>query len=65
MADFVVPSLLFLLFTVFSAVGAFFITAQYRGRATAVVAALLTLFFFAALFLAVLAILPEGSLSGR
>lgn len=65
MADFVVPSILFLLFAVLSAVGAFFITAQYRGRATAVVAALLTLFFFAALFLALLAILPEGSLSGR
>lgn len=65
MADFVVPSILFLLFAVFSAVGAYFITIQKQSRATAVVAALLTLFFFAALFLGLLAILPEGSLSGR
>ena len=65
MADFVVPSILFLLFAVFSAVGAYFITIQKQSRATAVVAALLTLFFFAALFLGLLAIMPEGSLSGR
>lgn len=68
MADFVVPSILFLLFSVFSAVGAYFLTSQYRGqgsRTTAVVAALLTLFFFALLFFGLLAILPEGSLSRR
>ena len=65
MADFVVPSILFLLFAVFSAVGAYFITLQKQSRATAAVAALLTLFFFAALFLGLLAIMPEGSLSGR
>ena len=65
MADFVVPSILFLLFSVFSAVGAYFLTSQYRSRTTAVVAALLTLFFFALLFFGLLAILPEGSLSKR
>lgn len=65
MADFVVPSILFFLFAVLSAVGAFFLTSQYRGRATAVVAALLTLFFFALLFLSLLLLMPEGSVSGR
>ncbi|HEX3130178.1 MAG TPA: hypothetical protein VH394_22780 [Thermoanaerobaculia bacterium] len=62
MADYVVPSILFVLFAVFSSAGAFLITSQYRSRAAAIVAALLTLFFFAALFLALLALLPQGTL---
>lgn len=62
MADYVVPSILFALFAFFSAAGAYLITAQVRSRAAGIVAALLTLFFFAALFLALLALLPRGTL---
>ena len=62
MADYVVPSILFVLFAVFSSVGAFLITSHYRSRAAGIVAALLTLFFFAALFLALLALMPRGTL---
>jgi hypothetical protein len=64
-ADFVVPSLLFGLFALFSAVGAYLITAHYRTRAAGIVAALLTLSFFAALFLGLLALMPTDSLPGR
>jgi hypothetical protein len=65
LADTVVPSILFALFALFSSVGAYLITSQSsRGgsRAAGIVAALLTLFFFAALFLALLALLPGGTL---
>lgn len=62
MADYVVPSILFVLFALFSAAGAFLITSQVRSRAAGIVAALLTLFFFAALFLALLALMPQGTL---
>lgn len=62
MADTLVPSILFVLFAVFSSVGAFLITSQYRSRSAGIVAALLTLFFFAVLFLALLALLPRGTL---
>jgi hypothetical protein len=64
LADFVVPSILFVLFAVFSSVGAFLISSHYRSRAAGIVAALLTLFFFAALFLALLALMPRGTLPG-
>lgn len=65
MADYVVPSILFVLFAVFSSVGAFLIASQYYkggSRAAGIVAALLTLFFFAALFLGLLALMPQGTL---
>lgn len=62
MADYVIPSVLFVLFAVFSSAGAFLIASHHRSRAAGIVAALLTLFFFAALFLALLALLPQGTL---
>jgi ABC-type nitrate/sulfonate/bicarbonate transport system permease component len=62
LADYVVPSILFALFAVFSSAGAFLITAQYRSRTAGIVAALLTLCFFALLFLALLALMPRGTL---
>ncbi len=65
MADFVVPSILFGLFTLFSSIGAFLITAHFRGRAAGIVAAVLTLIFFAALFGGLVALMPSGSLGSR
>jgi predicted permease len=62
LADYVVPSILFVLFAVFSSAGAFLLVSQYRNRAAGIVAALLTLFFFAALFLALLVLMPQGTL---
>jgi drug/metabolite transporter superfamily protein YnfA len=62
LADYVVPSILFVLFALFSSAGAFLIASQVRSRAAGIVAALLTLFFFAALFLALLALMPRGTL---
>jgi hypothetical protein len=67
MADFVVPSILFVLFALFSSIGAYLIASQYyRGgsRAAGIAAALLTLFFFAALFLGLLALMPRDTLPG-
>jgi hypothetical protein len=64
MADFVVPSILFVLFALFSSIGAFLIGSYYRSRAAGIVAAFLTLFFFAALFLGLLALMPRGPLPG-
>ncbi|MES1242097.1 MAG: hypothetical protein ABUT39_10795 [Acidobacteriota bacterium] len=62
MAGAVVPSILFALFALFSAAGAYLIASHARSRAAGIVAALLTLFFFAALFLALLALMPQGTL---
>jgi predicted permease len=62
LADYVVPSILFVLFAVFSSAGAFLVGSHYRSRAAGTAAALLTLFFFAALFLGLLALLPQGTL---
>jgi hypothetical protein len=62
LADYVVPSILFVLFALFSSAGAFLIASHYRSRAAGIVAALLMLFFFAALFLALLALMPQGTL---
>ena len=64
MTAFVIPTLLFALFALFSAVGAYFLTAQTRGRTAGIVAALLTVFFFALLFATLLFLLPPESLSG-
>ena len=66
MTAFLIPSILFTLFALFSAVGAYFLTAQTRGRTAGIVAALLTLFFFALLFSGLLVVLPpEGLLEMR
>jgi hypothetical protein len=65
LADFVIPSILFSLFALFSAAGAYFLTVQTRSRAAGIVAALLTLFFFALLFLGLLFLMPRGALPGR
>ncbi|HYN19379.1 MAG TPA: hypothetical protein VE078_00345 [Thermoanaerobaculia bacterium] len=51
------------MFAVFSSLGAYFLAAHFRGRASGIVAALLTLLFFVALFLGLLALMPAGSLS--
>ena len=64
MADYVVPSILFVLFALFSSIGAFLILAHHRSRAAGIVAALLILFFFAVLFLGLLALMPQGTLPG-
>lgn len=64
MTAFVIPTLLFALFALFCAAGAYFLTAQTRGRTAGIVAALLTVFFFALLFAGLLFLLPPESLSG-
>lgn len=64
MTAFVVPSILFALFALFSAGGAYFLTAQTRGRNAGIVAALLTLFFFALLFVGLLFLMPPAGLPG-
>jgi NADH:ubiquinone oxidoreductase subunit 3 (subunit A) len=61
---FVVPSILFVLFALFSAAGAYFLAAQTRGRKAGIVAALLTLVFFALLFAALLFVMPKEGLPG-
>jgi drug/metabolite transporter superfamily protein YnfA len=62
LADTVVPSILFVLFALFSSIGAFLIVSHVRSRMAGVAAALLTLFFFAALFLGLLALMPRDTL---
>jgi hypothetical protein len=61
---FIVPTILFALFALFCAAGAYFLTAQTRGRTAGIVAALLTVFLFALLFAGLLFLLPPESLSG-
>lgn len=65
MTTFVIPSILFALFALFSAAGAYFLAAQTRGRTAGIVAALLTFFFFAVLFAGLLLLLPPEGLPGR
>ncbi len=60
----IVPSILFALFALFSAAGAYFLTAQTRGRNAGIVAALLTLFFFALLFVGMLFLMSAEGLPG-
>lgn len=60
----IIPSILFALFALFSAAGAYFLTAQTRGRNAGIVAALLTLFFFALLFVGMLFLMPAEGLPG-
>jgi drug/metabolite transporter superfamily protein YnfA len=63
LADTVVPSILFVLFALSSSIGAFLIVSHVRrSRVAGVAAALLTLFFFAALFLGLLALMPRDTL---
>ena len=64
MTAFIVPTILFALFALFSAAGAYFLTAQTNGRTAGIVAALLTIFFFALVFAGLLYLLPPESLSG-
>jgi amino acid transporter len=61
---FIIPTLLFALFALFSAGGAYFLTAQTHGRNAGIVAALLTFLFFVLLFMGLLFLLPPESLSG-
>lgn len=62
MTTFLIPTILFALFALFSAVGAYFLAAHNRSRTAGIVAALLTLLFFAVLFLGLLVLMPEGTL---
>ena len=64
MTAFIIPTLLFALFALFCAAGAYFLTAQTHGRNAGIVAALLTIFFFALIFAGLLYLLPPESLSG-
>ena len=61
----IIPTILFALFALFSAVGAYFLTAQTRGRNAGIVAAVCTLLFFVLLFAGLLLLLPPEALSGR
>ncbi len=54
------PFLLFGLFTLFSVVGAYLVTAHARGRKAGILAALLTALFFAGLLFGVLALIRQG-----
>jgi hypothetical protein len=54
------PLALFVLFALLATVGAYLVAAQYRGRTTAIVAAALTLLFFAGLGAAVISLLREA-----
>ncbi|MFL6195239.1 MAG: hypothetical protein ACJ75H_13775 [Thermoanaerobaculia bacterium] len=56
------PLTMFSLFTVLSVIGAFLIVNHWRGRKAAVLAALLTALFFAALFVGILALLRHGGM---
>jgi len=54
--------LLFGLFALLSAVGAYLVTAHLRGRRAGIAAAVLTALFFGALFAGVLALMRHGGL---
>jgi len=56
----VMPTILFLLFALLSATGAYLILAHHRGRLAAVCGAVVTLVFFAALFAGVVALLSKA-----
>jgi hypothetical protein len=59
--SFFLPSLIFVVFTLLSAVGAYLIFAHHRGRAAGVVAAVLIVVFFVSLFFGLYLLMPEGS----
>ena len=52
------PSLLFLLFAVFSAVGVYLIVAHHKGRNAGIAGALVTALLYVALFAGVLFLMP-------
>jgi NADH:ubiquinone oxidoreductase subunit 3 (subunit A) len=54
------PTLVFVLFALFSVVGAYLLLSHYRGRRAGVVGALLTLLFFAALLVGLLSLFRQG-----
>jgi hypothetical protein len=54
------PNLVFALFALIAAAGAYLIAANFRGRQAGLVAALLTLGFFAAVFAGLIALLRSG-----
>ena len=56
------PLLLFVVFTLLSAAGAYLVVANWRGRRAGIVAALLTALFFAGLLFGVLALMRNGGM---
>jgi drug/metabolite transporter superfamily protein YnfA len=56
----IVPTIIFIAFTLLSAVGAFLILAHLKGRRAGLVAALATALFFIALFAGLQALLRSG-----
>ena len=54
------PNVVFVLFALIAAAGAYAIGAHFRGRRAALGAALLTLLFFAAVFAGLTALLRSG-----
>lgn len=59
-AEMWLPFLLFGLFALLSALGAYLVVAHGRGRRAGIVAAVLTALFFGALFFGVLALIRAG-----
>jgi drug/metabolite transporter superfamily protein YnfA len=55
-----IPSLIFVVFTLLSAVGAYLILAHLKGRRAGAVAALGTVLFFTVLYAGLLALLRSG-----
>jgi hypothetical protein len=56
------PNLVFWLFALLATAGAYLIAAHHRGRIAGLGAALLTLFFFAAIFAGLVALLRGGGI---
>ncbi|HVT59079.1 MAG TPA: hypothetical protein VHR45_11840 [Thermoanaerobaculia bacterium] len=54
------PTILFVLFALLAAAGAYLILSHHRGRVAGIAGALATLLAFAALFWGLLALLREG-----
>jgi hypothetical protein len=61
-AEMWMPLLLFVVFALLSAIGAYLVAAHWRGRRAGVVAALLTALFFAALLTGLLALMRNGGM---
>jgi hypothetical protein len=55
-----IPTIIFVVFTVLSAVGAYLVLAHSRGRRAGAVAALGTVLFFTVLYAGLLALLRSG-----
>lgn len=65
MGSFFLPSLIFVVFTLLSAAGAYLIFAHHRGRTAGIVAAVLIVVFFVSLFFGLVLLMPEGSMPGE